>query len=129
MDIRTYPAGMNQDAIIRGLLAEAIKNCPKKRSQIADELTTSVGVKISEAMLNAYTSDSHNRYRWPLAWTCAFCQVTGDNRLVAVVALCLGLSLHGDEERLLLELGREYLAHKKSTEKIAAIERRIQGKS
>jgi hypothetical protein len=120
---------MNQDAIIRGLLAEAIKNCPKKRSQIADELTTSVGVKISEAMLNAYTSDSHNRYRWPLAWTCAFCQVTGDNRLVAVVALCLGLSLHGDEERLLLELGREYLAHKKSTEKIAAIERRIQGKS
>jgi hypothetical protein len=125
MNHRPYPAAMNQDTTIRGILADAIRNCPKKRLQIAEEMTASLGIKITEAMLNAYTSDAHNRYRWPLAWTCAFCQVTGDNRLVTVVGECLGLMVCSEDERLLLELGREYLRRKEADQKVSDLEARI----
>lgn len=123
----TYPAGMNQDSVVRALLTDAIKKSPKKRQQIAEELTVALGVRITEAMLNAYTSATHDRYRWPLAWTCAFSKITGDTRLVTALGECLGLMVCDEQERLLLELGRQYLQQKQATDRISDLEKKLKG--
>lgn len=120
---------MTQDLVIRATLAESIKRCPKKRAQIAEEMTAAVGTRISEAMLNAYTSASHDRYRWPLAWTCEFCKITGSNRLIEVLAECMGVMVCNEEDRLLLELGREYLRRKEADQKVSELEAQITRRS
>src|SRR5664280_2397452 len=80
------PGAGDDDVMIRAVLSDTIKHCAKKRIQIAEELSAVVGRQVSEAMLNAYTADSKENHRWPASGTRAFCQVTGDWRLLRAIA-------------------------------------------
>jgi hypothetical protein len=66
---------------MRQLITDIIKRCPKKRGQIAAEMSTLVRHRITVHMLNAFTSDSRKWSRFPAAWLQAFSEVVGDDRL------------------------------------------------
>lgn len=73
------------DAKVRSLVAAAIRDSKKSRSQIAGELGERVGRAVTVRMLDDYTANSKVNARFPAAWIEAFCAVTGDDRLQRLV--------------------------------------------
>lgn len=65
----------------------------KSRAQVAEELTARVGREISVAMLNEFTRDGTSSSaggkapkHFPAAFVGPFCEITGDDSLLRVVA-------------------------------------------
>src|SRR6266446_2997489 len=72
---------LDPDKELRHLVTEVIRAYPKKRPQIAEELTAIVGQRITVHMLNDFTSESKKPARFPAAFLEALCEVAGDDRL------------------------------------------------
>jgi hypothetical protein len=121
------PGSLNDEFLIRGVITRAIKNCPKKREAIAEEMTTLLGSKVTRRALDSYTSESAEQNRWPAQYTRAFCYVTGDWTLVRCVAELAGLHTITRAERKLLELGRQTIIAKRAAEAIARLEQELAG--
>jgi hypothetical protein len=121
------PGSLDDRAMIRGVLTEVIRGCGKSRAQIADEMSYLAGREVTERMINGFTAESKEDYRWPAELDRAFCVVTGDSRLLTCRAELAGLRLIDSEEMELLELGRAFLQRSQAEEKIALLQRRMQG--
>ena len=66
---------------LRGLVAQALKRCPKDRQQVASELSTRSGERITKRMLDDWASPSKKGLRFPASLVKDFCEITGDDRL------------------------------------------------
>jgi hypothetical protein len=121
------PGSFNDCFVIRAILVDAIKQSGKTRVAIAEEMTLLVGRQITERMLNAFTAESKEDSRWPAELDRAFCEVTGDARLLACRIEQAGLHVITDDEKYLLELGRQFLIRNQADEQIALLERRLRG--
>lgn len=127
-DRRLMPPGSgNDDAIVRQAISGAIRRCSKSREEIAEEMTTLVGVRVTEKMLNSYSGEANQPHRWPAAWDRAFCQITGDDTLLICRVQAAGLFVIDQTGRDLLELGRELLRQKQAAENAALLEARLRG--
>jgi hypothetical protein len=122
------PGSMNDASVIRGLITEVIRVSGKSRAQIAEEMSYLVGREVTERMLNGFTAESKDDYRWPAELDRAFCTVTGDTRLLTCRVELFGLYVIGDEEMELLELGMAF--HQKATAeaKIEMLQKRLSGR-
>ncbi len=114
-------------AIIRGVLIQSIKRSGKSRAAIAEEMEYLLARTVTDAMLNAFTADREDR-RWPAEFDRAFCKATGDNSLLACRAEMAGLHVINDEEKDLMELGRQFLLRSQADEQIALLQRRLHGR-
>lgn len=90
------------DYTLRQLITGAIRRSPKKRPQIAEELTGRLGVRITEGMLNDFTSQSKKAVRFPLAFSAALCEILDDDSI--------GLLGVRPRTRKLVELAEKELA-------------------
>jgi hypothetical protein len=118
---------MNDSDLVRGVLAQAIRQCGKSRAQIAEEISFLSSREITEISLNKFTAESRTDYRWPAELDRAFCQATGDDTLLCCRAELAGYKMINATDAELLELGREYLKQKRANEKVAALEMRLRG--
>lgn len=121
------PGSLNDGSTVRGILIQAIKDCGKSRAQIADEMSFLAGREITERMLNGFTAESREDYRWPAELDRAFCYVTGDNRLLRCRAELAGYRVITESEADLLELGRQYLIRQRASEQVELLEKRLAG--
>jgi len=120
-----YPASLDCDTSLRMLVTEAMKRCPKKRAQIAEELSYLTGIAITEHMLNCYTAESKEKHRFPALLVPAFCQVTGDRRLLERLASLIGLTVIDGEDAQLLEYGRKTAAAERAQREAAAVKEQV----
>jgi hypothetical protein len=74
-------AFLDADTDLRKLITEIIRQCPKKREQIAEEMSSLTGQRITVHMLNALTSESNRWSRFPAIWLETFSTVVGTDRL------------------------------------------------
>src|ERR1039458_9770138 len=81
------------DSPLRKLLADAIKHSKKKRPEIACEMSSRLGVRVTQSMLDDFTSRSHHAARFPAAFVRIFCEVVGSRSLYRLLV---------DEETLAL---------------------------
>jgi len=121
------PGSFNDAFIIRGILVDAIKRSGKSRIQLAEEMSLLTGREITERMLNGFTAESKEDYRWPAELDRAFCHATGDDRLLTCRVEQAGLQVINGEEADVLKLGRQYLIRKSADEQIALLEARLRG--
>lgn len=126
-DAHPEPSSLNDDLLIRSEISFYIRQSGKSREQIADLMSESLGVRVSAKMLNTYTAESMESNRLPAAWLRAFCAALGNDALLEVLLAKAGYTLIRNEERQLLELGREFLRQKRATERIAMIEAGLRG--
>lgn len=124
----TAPGSLDDDSLIRTVLAQVMKESSKSREQIADEMSVLLGRQISVGMLNKRSVASHPTHAFPLSQVRAFCIVTDDWRLLSVIAERLGLRVIDQEEAELLELGRQYLRRRQADAEISKIEDKFGGK-
>lgn len=121
------PGSMNDEFVIRAVITRAIKQCPKGREVIAEEMTNLLGTPVTKRALDSYTSESAQQNRWPAQFTRAFCHVTGDWTLLRCVSERAGLHVISKAERKLMELGRQHLIQKRAIEMIAKLEAELSG--
>lgn len=68
----------------------AIKNAPKSRETIADEMTEMTGDTVTVSMINNWTAESHP-HRIPGELIPAFCVATGDHGMIEIQAEAAGV--------------------------------------
>jgi hypothetical protein len=117
----------NDDSLIRETISRSIRACTRSRQQIADEMATLLGVRVTEKMVNTYSAESMSAHRLPAAWIRAFCRAADSDALLRAIAQAGGFHLITAEEKQLLELGREFLRQKRASEKLALIEAGLRG--
>jgi hypothetical protein len=104
---------VDMDLELRHLITIEIRKSPKKRSQIAKEMSDILGLRVTESMLNDFTSESKKAVRFPLAFSAALCEVLDDDsvglmavrprvRLMVEFALRELAALKDERERQLL---------------------------
>jgi hypothetical protein len=96
-------SAMNKtDHRLRRIITDAIRQCPKKRQQIAEEMERFLELparSITVNMLNDFSSDGAKKTRFPAAFVDAFCSVVGDSRLKGEIL--------GPRGRRLLRIGED----------------------
>jgi len=117
----------DDDALVRGLITDICKRSPKSRAQIAEEMEELLQRPVTLRTFNAFTADSQEKHRFPLAFARAFCQVTGDWSLLAVLAERSGLRLITQDEVHLLELGRQFFIRQSAEKKVAELTQKLGG--
>ncbi len=109
----------NVDSALRQLITDVIRRSSKKRLQIAQELTELLGTRVTEGMLNDFSSESKKAVRFPLAFSAALCEILDDDsvgllgvrprirKLVALAEKELAAEKDArDRQRLREELGK-----------------------
>lgn len=122
------PGTLNDSGVIRAILTEVIRACGKSRIQIAEEMSYLVGREVTERMLNGFTAESREDYRWPAELDRAFCTVTGDTRLLTCRVELHGFHVIDDDDLLLLELGRAVHQKNEAVDAIEVLQRKLAGR-
>jgi hypothetical protein len=73
--------GNDSDGQLRRLITQVIRDCPKKRVVLAEEMTKLLDFSVTTHMLNDFTCEGKKRSRFPAAFIAAFCEATSDDRL------------------------------------------------
>ena len=90
------------DSGLRSLLTEIFRRCPKSRQQVADELSSLLGQRITVYMLNDFTSESKKPARFPACFVAPLCEIIGSDELARFVI--------SDRLRRLLDFAERELA-------------------
>lgn len=118
------PGTFDDDAVTRGLLADAIKKSDQSREQIAERMSWLLAKSVTASMLNDFTADS-KAHRFPLAWSRAFCQSTGDWRLFQHLAEKAGFILLPKDDADVLSLGELVIRQEEALAEIKRHSRNI----
>ena len=84
------PARLNVVAALHAAIREAIRQAPKSRETIAEEMTGLAGQPVSVHQVNNWTADSHP-HRIPAELLPAFCQATGSIEPLRLLAEAAGV--------------------------------------
>lgn len=84
------PGRLNIACQINAAIKNAIRNAPKSRETIADEMTDLTGERITIGMINNWTAGSHP-HEMPGRFYAAFCVATGDNEVIRIQAEAAGV--------------------------------------
>lgn len=119
------PGTFNDDAVTRGLLAEAIKKSGVSREQIAERMAWLLSTKVTADMLNNFTADGKAAHRFPFAWSRAFCESTGDWRLLQYIAEQSNFLLLNKEDAEVVTLGEQVIERERAETEVKRIARNI----
>jgi hypothetical protein len=119
------PGTFNDDAVTRGLLADAIKKSGDKREQIAERMSWLLSTKVTADMLNNFTADGKVSHRFPFAWSRAFCESTGDWRLLHFIAERSNFLLLDREDADVVALGEQVIEQERAAAEVKKIARNI----
>lgn len=100
-------SSFNIDLKLRGVVSHVIRDCPKKRFQIAIEMSELLGIEITASMIDAWTAESREGLnRFPAAYLPAFCHVVGSIEPLRVLADLVGCFVIQGPEALDLQIKR-----------------------
>jgi hypothetical protein len=107
------PGAADDDAVTRGILADALKRSELSRDQVAERMSWLTSKQISASMLFDYTAESKSAHRFPFAWARAFCQAVNDWRLLEHMADRAGFILLPKSDSDVLSLGELVVEQKR----------------
>lgn len=118
------------DRELRAALTRAVKETPKRRAEIAAEMTDLVfgeigETEITKAQIDAWTAGSKIEWRFPLQYLPAFVQATGAVWLLDLVAGKCGCRVLVGEQALLAELGAIHLQKRELAARETAIKKAV----
>ncbi len=90
---------------LRAALSAAIKRSPLSRHLIAGKMSDLMDRDITKAMLDSWTADSKDAWKFPAEYIPAFCLATEDTSLLELICSECKCLLVKTEDQLRLELG------------------------
>jgi hypothetical protein len=124
-DPELLPGTFNDDAVTRGLLAEAIKKSGESREQIAERMSWLLSTKVTADMLNNFTAEGKLAHRFPFAWARSFCKSTNDWRLLQYIAEQASFLLLNKEDAEVVSLGEQVIERERASTEVQRIARNI----
>lgn len=121
------PGSLNDAALVRAVLVDAIRKSGKSREVIAEQMSYYTGTEVTVRRLNGFTAESAEDYRFPAELERAFCLATNDYRLIACRAELAGFRVISETEANLLELGRQFLIRSQADAKVSLLQRSLAG--
>lgn len=100
---RELPCALDFNARLAAAMARAIRDCGLDRYEIAGRMSAILGVEVSKAMIDAYTSAARETHTISVVRLKAFIRATGQAWLWTVVLEGDGLTLLQGEEALLAQ--------------------------
>jgi hypothetical protein len=91
---------------LRHCLSEALKRTEKSRYQVAAEMSELTGLEITKSMLDTWTAESKQLWRFPFEYAAAFEVACETTCLQELLGRKRGSRILVGEETLLAELGR-----------------------
>jgi hypothetical protein len=110
-------SGADSDHQLRKLITDAIRRSPLKRLAIAEALTAKLGIRITEHMLNDFTSDNKKGVRFPLLFSAALCDILDDDSI--------GLFAVRPRIRILIEFAERTLAGERGQRELEELRERL----
>jgi hypothetical protein len=123
--VNATPGSFDDDSIVRGAVAEAIRKSPKSREVIAEEISELTGRTVTLQMVNGWTGESQQSHSFPFRLLRAFCHVTGDCTPIHAVLERAGLLVINAWEKEALELGLQTIAHDLSKQQLDALRAKV----
>jgi len=111
------PGRLNIDLQIRELITQSLKKTRLSRYEVAGKMSELLAKEITKAQIDAWSAESKEGHRFPLAYLPAFCEATGDSTLIKFIAEKCGGFYIENEEAIYTELGKIEQAKKELTEK------------
>ena|SRR5579864_1933064 len=84
-----------------------------------------LSTKVTAAMLNNFTADGKVAHRFPFVWSRAFCQSTGDWRLLHYIAEQASFILLDKEDADVVALGEQVIEQERAAAEVKKIARNI----
>lgn len=100
------PASMDYDKEIRHLLSKALKETDKSRFEICARMSELIGHEITISMLNAWTAESREAWRFPHAYAVPFEIACNTFCLTEYQARKRGCKVYAGDEVRQAEIGR-----------------------
>jgi hypothetical protein len=104
--VHPAPASMDYDKEIRHLLSAALKQTKKTRYEICARMSELIGHEITISMLNAWTAESREGWRFPLAYATPFEIACDTFVLTEHQARNRGCKVYAGDEVRQAEIGR-----------------------
>ncbi len=114
----SVPGAMNFNMQLRHLLSDVLKACPKSRADVAAQMSVLTGDHITVHMLNAWTAESREGWRFALEYLPAFEVATETTAITAWIASLRGGKVLIGKEALDAEIGKLERARDDATRKI-----------
>jgi hypothetical protein len=100
------PGALDIDHHVRGLVSKLLKDTPLSRYQVAARMSELIGVEVSKHQLDAWTAESRDGWRFPLAYVPAFEAALGTYAITQLLAEKRGCTVNIGADALLAELGK-----------------------
>ena len=100
------PASVDMGAEISHLLSNALKETKKSRYAVCARMSELLGRDISISMLNAYTAESREAWRFPLEYAIAFELACETYCITEFLARKRGCKVYAGDEVRQAEIGR-----------------------
>lgn len=104
--VEPTPASMDYDKEIRHLLSAALKETAKSRYEVCARMSELIGHDISISMLNAWTAESREAWRFPMAYATPFEIACDTYCLTEYQARQRGCKVYAGDEVRQAEIGR-----------------------
>lgn len=114
----SVPGAMNFNMELRHLLSDVLKCCPKSRAEVAAQMSALSGDHITIHMLNAWTAESREGWRFALEYLPAFEVATETTAVTAWIASLRGGKVLIGKEALDAEIGKLERLRDEATRKI-----------
>ncbi len=102
----SQPGKYNISARLNASIRQALRQAPKSRETIADEMTAMLGETITVTMINNYTAESHP-HRMPAETIHAFCIATGSREPISILAEAAGVFTVNGPDALRADIRKE----------------------
>jgi len=96
--------GVSLAARVARAISVALRDCGKPRPRVAEEMSEYLAETVSPAMLDAYASVARDAHRISLPRFMALLHVTGDRRLLQLMADLMGWAVVEKKHLTLIEL-------------------------
>ncbi|MBJ6800204.1 hypothetical protein [Geomonas propionica] len=104
--VEPTPASLDTGNEIRHLLSTALKQTTKSRFEVCARMSELVGHNISISMLNAWTAESREAWRFPLEYAAAFEVACETFAITEFLARKRGCKVYAGDEVRQAEIGR-----------------------
>jgi len=117
------------DSKLRGWLAQALKDSPLDRDQVAAEMTRYLGLgdeeRITKAQVDAWTAMSKTAWRFPASYMLAFVATTNAHWLLDKMASLVGCRVLVGEEALIAQSLAAHAEARRALKRAAEIDRHL----
>jgi len=111
---------------LRHLISETLKKCPHNRFVVAAEMSRLTGRDITKGMLDSWSAESREAWRFPLELAPAFDVATGTYALTEFMARKRGCKVYAGEDLYAAELGKLESLKTEINSKIKMLKQRME---